>query len=389
MTAGYYPTTQPFPVTDKQSLINLASASQLYATNQIPKAEHIIYILCNKHRYLANAILFGTDTELSLMIQLQDEYGFYTSSKISVVITLSETIPNLDYIDTNQLQAQYFVDGLWGVHYRLPMPSMSLSVQFTVTTYDDMFNTSDDRIYTYTDFPNLINNIIKLGQSLRSCPRVAHTHALVTVQLNTTQKPDLVDLSCSLSVPQRRIQFQQYTDGTYQVNITVESLLRANDIRLKVLNSYKTKQYYIFSSSYDLPCPAQLYFSEEGIYEPLPPHATTPDCYGFECDDGFIRSDQFCIAKTNTWFWTIIVLVVLFLFCWGFCVLLVGVWMREKSDITIINDVKEEEDDIDMEGVLPIGVTEDGDLEFEMVSDDDSSDRDSLADVSALADESP
>jgi hypothetical protein len=137
---------------------------------------------------------------------------------------------------------------------------------------------------------------------------------------------------------------------------------------------YKQQQTYTYDpKSQYLPVPSNLYFSDKGTYEYLPQHAFSPNGYGFTCAKGFTKERDICVPVQNTWYWTILVLILIFLAFWGFLIILlilcIDTFSTKKTDI--IQDPTEdelEEPMDDMTDVLPIGVNADGDLEFEIES---------------------
>jgi hypothetical protein len=79
MVAGVWKTLlQPMWQLDKQGSVNITYAFNLLNTqNNAQDALDIVYIIANKHRAMRDVILFGTDFELSMTIQLLDMYGVY------------------------------------------------------------------------------------------------------------------------------------------------------------------------------------------------------------------------------------------------------------------------------------------------------------------------
>ncbi len=375
MVAGKYQTLKyaTMPNLNKQTVVTLAQASTYYEQANLHQAEYIMRILANQQRYVSNIITYATDMEMTLLIQIQDLYGFYVTHGIQVYILLTgNEYPDIAYLNNvnGSLLAPYTQDGFWGVQYRQFFSNMSVQVSFNITTFDDLYATNIHRNFWYNA------STLVLGTPPQPCPRYAHTDAFVSVQFVASSLPPQHVLACNLNVAPQRVNYQYNpTTQQYTVTIAVESILRSNDIRRALPDMYKQQQEYTYNPKGQyLPVPQNLYFSSKGTYEYLPQHAFTKNGYGFTCASGFTKEQDICVPVQNTWYWTILVLTLLFLAFWGFIIIVlvvcVDTFSTPKVDVsqeTLGNQVEEEPLD-DMSDILPIGVTEDGELEFEIES---------------------
>lgn len=203
-------------------------------------------------------------------------------------------------------------------------------------------------------------------QSVKSCPRLAYHDAGIILQFQTTKIPDITSIACSINVSSSRIRYIE-KNQKYFINITVESLLRAYDIRLFLTDMYKINQFYGFYPRDNfIACPSKVYFTNKGVYEYLPPHSYTPeDCYGFVCKNTFVRSkDNFCMVAPSDIFNTIVFTVLLLVAVWGLVIIFVSVFTN--SFPVAKEDKVEQVLQYDMSDVLPISVTDTGDLMYEL-----------------------
>jgi hypothetical protein len=380
----------PIWSTSKTPMFTILTAYNHYEHNDKDNALDIVYIIANKRRLIKDVIFFATNTELSMLVQLQDVYGDYVAAKIQQVFYLQgvPVVPALPPDQSSTIIGQYIQDGWWGQHYNQVIPTTILTVTLVLTTYNDLNQTQLDRSHTYLSYTlsnnnnhrRNMNNQFHLGNQLYICPRMAHTEGHVILQLITPTLPQLDVISCLIHVSQSRMSFITINSSYYIINITVESLLRSRDVQLLLLsNMTKRAQFYdFFDKDDEVPCPQPFYFSKFGKYELLPPHAFTEDCYDFQCESGFEKTSQDCQVISTLWYYTVVGLVLFFVFAWGSCVTFTAVFTKVMSE-PVVEVIPEEalgegeEEDFDMEGVLPIAVTTDGQLEFEIESVSSSS----------------
>jgi hypothetical protein len=420
MIAGNWKqSTVPYWTQSKDVFLPLQQLRALWNDGDMTTVDYIIAVLLNKQRYIYNSIAFATDFELSLLIQLVDLYQNFESnvSKVVINMTMCSTtvLPEIAFNTSHYdnclvIPIQYtYTDGWWGIQLRQYIPPCILSITYSITTYDDLLHTEQNRKYTYQSLAvNSLSqarrdqdNIIEAGNKMQMCPRIAHTDTNVIVELQSIADYVLPYTSwnifaCNLHIPISRLQILYDTiTRTYTLNISIESLLRAYDIRTHLSNFIFRRQYYLYTqktgpSDPFYKCPQNSYFSTttaEYVY--LLPHSHTNNCYDYECEDAFVIDDNGqCIAQKTEWYWTVIIIIIVLVAVWALIVIVIFMCMHIQPKTIIVTEdtpMETQQDPMldmnDPTGALPISISADNNLEFE-VEYESSLDENSESDLS-------
>lgn len=328
-------------------LVDLSTAWHL----QGDEAFAACMILTERLRVLESAMLYATDTELTLMLRFTDRAGLPNVSRTLAWLHIAPCprSPAWDQLAalwggnyTSEglwLAAPHYGDGWYGVQYRGGLPAQQLGVSILHAMLGPGLERQGTRARVYgriPDEPGMAEapfatdtgadpagapyRLLALGVAQPACPWDARAPAVVRLGwsvrvLGTASYPQLQAaahvIGCRVSVPPRRVQLSLAPDGTLTVSVGVESFLRAHDVALLVLDP-ALLQAWLDAAGLNLTlaraslrslapryesdppdigttCPKGFYYTERGVYRQLPGHATVgPDCYGFACDRGFM-----------------------------------------------------------------------------------------------------
>ena len=203
-------------------------------------------------------------------------------------------------------------------------------------------------------------------------------------------------LACDLGLPPERLQLAATPDGEISVTAVVESFARLRALHARIMDEPAMTQ-WLARTGYALewvqrrnaeyvarPPPQQDTtcnggrFYLRGEWVAPPPHGTTtPECYGFVCQEGFEQAGQDCIPAlaNNSVFWGSVLLILIVIFT----VLLTACVVRVAPDAPEA-PAKEEEPPLDpFRNALPVAVeVVDGveALVFEEEVDEDNEEQD-------------
>ena len=426
--------TGPLPLPDVPSipLVDLSTAWRLAGT---PESYAACLVLVERLRVIADRMLYATDGELTLMLRLTDRRGVPDTTRAILWYYLTPTsAPEWAQItsvwegapvsDPLWLQAPlYDADGWYGLQYRGPVPTQSLSLSLYHATLGPDLSTQPDRARLYGTVPASLAPttlaaapdgsayaVVSLGLHQPLCPWDARSPAALVLTFTATAQlqpaPSYAQLqqagrvlACNLSVPARRVALTLSRTGTLSIAVGLESFLRAYDVRLALLEPARLQALLAAAglSQLSLPpsglrslapayaqdppdpvtaCPVGYYFTDAGTYQTVPAHATVgPDCYGFSCDRGYTLEPHavVCVPEyVADWiFWTVVCLVSTMAFCVVLCACTLRLLCARPPEPGPTPEPAQEPEP-EMDNTLPIAVTPDGNLLFEAILSSDS-----------------
>ena len=323
----------------------------------------VLDLMTNRQR-LVDFRFYSHEQELSIMFRVTDRFLDPDSHQAQIHVMLPPSdLPVLPGADSRPdggqvVPASYVMDGWYAVQWQGAVPSLTLDLEYHVTTTTSI----SPKVWKAS---NLV-----LGKPFRQCPRVAAqvasfvlTHRVFLRHLNL---PWLTShLVCAVHVPARRIQFSGFNDtsgGWGEISMSLESFIRVQQAReifmspwfAELLNSTPAQassvSYFRRQAwkrhSLEMPehlvlearklsyindtqdgvvaCPHGMYFSLNGTYTHLPMHSVAgEDCYGMKCVTGYRFLGEACVpvevSADVTWICVTIVLtsvaVILCLIC--------------------------------------------------------------------------
>ena len=183
-------------------------------------------------------------------------------------------------------------------------------------------------------------------------------------------------LACDLGLPPERLQLAATPDGEITVTAVVESFARLRALHARIMDEPAMTQ-WLARTGYALewvqrrgaeyvarPPPLQQdpacsnggRFYLRGEWVAPPPHGTTtPDCYGFYCQEGFEQAGQDCIPAlaNNSVFWGSVLLILILIVT----VLLTACFVRVAPDAPEAPAKEEEEPPLNpFRNALPVAV---------------------------------
>ena len=421
------------PAIPASPLVDLATAWHLQGDDEALAA---CMVLVERLRVVESAMLYATDTELTLMLRMTDRAGAPDTNRTLLWLYLAPCPPSPAWDQVAALwganytggglwlRAPHYGDGWYGVQYRGGLPAQALGVSALHATLGPDLEPQPLRQRVYGAVPFLPGELgadpsgnayrlLALGQAPPACPWDARSHAgiLLAFTARAAGAATYAQLQaaahvigCRASVPSRRVQLSLAPDGTLTVALGVESFLRAHDVALLVPDPARL-QAWLDAAGLNLtlvpgslrslparyesdppdpatPCPRGFYYTETGVYRQLPGHAAVgPDCYGFACDRGYTLDPHasVCVPEfTPDWvYWTVVSLVSTM----ALAVVLVACALRilcarraRGPDYEPVSEAvpAPEPDSEPPDNTLPVGVTPEGDLLFEAVLDTDS-----------------
>jgi len=354
-----------------------------------------LLVLVRQQRILEGSVAFGSEREVSVLVRFVDREGEPDSARLRVFYLVNSTA---DLPFSGWSPAPHLREGWHGVEWKAVIPFGWASFSVAVETLDDYNRSSRSRRRVYgtvevppfegLNFSGAPFARFQVGAAFPACPREAQTPAAVAMSYrvrvsgNPTQGLGALAnaLGCELGVPLRRVELD-LSGGLLSVTVRVESFLRLYEVNLFVMDEAKlgawlssggltvvTVQRRSFSHLYDPPdipsaCPEGRYYYR-GAYAALPPHALPRDCYSFACERGFHEHEQWCVPDNldDQVYWNVVALLALLVFFTGVLTLILRgvINLITARDATPVAKEEEEEE----EDVLPVDVTEEGDLVF-------------------------
>ena len=427
----------PLPDVPPAPLLDLATARRLpYG----PEAYSACLVLVERLRVLADTMLYSTDTELTLMVRLTDRRGAADPARTALWLYLAPTSSSEWAQIASVWQAPpgsptwtpaplYNEDGWYGFQYRGPVPAENLSVSLYQSTLGPALDPQPARARIHGAIPlalagtdlaaspdGLAYAYLPLGRPQPRCPWASRAPAALTLTFTALLQaplppapptyPQLQEaarvLACNLSVAARRVTVSVSPSGptTLTITVAVESFLRAYDVRLALSDPGKTLALLAAAglAQFRLPpsglrslaakyarvppdppsqCPRGYYFSDAGTYKLAPPHSRVgPDCYGYICNEGYIRDPQaqICVPEfVPDWiFWTVVCLVSTMAFAVIVCACTLRLLCARKPRPEPESDPEPDPLPPPPDNTLPIAVTADGNLLFEAVISSES-----------------
>lgn len=412
----------PLPAVPHAPLVDLATAWRLRGDEALAAC----LILTLRLRVVESAMLYATDTELTLMLRFVDRTGVPDTSRTLAWIYIAPCPPSpvWDKVaelwgatyagDGLWLEAPHYGDGWYGVQYRGDLPRQQLAVSVLHATLGPDLTRQDMRARVYgaipfagTSFGTALDRsayaLLELGVAPPACPWDARATAGVvltwTVRVTGAAPYDLLEaaryvIGCNVSVPARRVLLQfSAMDDTLTISVGVESFLRAHDVAMAVSDPARLQAWLSeaglnltlnhasvrsLAARYEndppdaaIACPKGYYYTDTGVFRQLPGHSTTTrDCYGFACDKGFVLDPRasICVPEyAADWvYWTVVCLVC----SMALAVVLTSCAIRMLCIKGFWHRRPEPEPESEPEpepidNTLPIGVTENGELLFE------------------------
>jgi hypothetical protein len=285
---------------------------------------------------LVDARVYSNEFELSIMFFIMDRFLQPVPGNTTVIrvlihsdqLDISGSTPDAQ-TGGRWLQAARVLDGLYAVELRQKIPVMSLAISFTVAS-----PASEGGAWSWR-----LASPVDVGQPLPVCPRsAAHTATFLAsydITIPSEYHVNATDLlfddiegagllrqvACSLQVATRRVLLQQGgAPHTLRLTVAMESLTRVHQANLVLMGGWFADEFQrrvdrragavpanagpnrsslitiergqlsFVNDSGDppRPCPEGYYFSRNGTYVALPPHAITgQDCYDMFCLPGF------------------------------------------------------------------------------------------------------
>lgn len=345
-TAARFGTDAPaLPAVPAAPLADLASAWRLRA-GPPEQALAACMVLTRRLRAVESAMLFATDTELTLMLRLTDREGAPDPERARLWLHLGPCPPGGPWDQVAQawgaaragdglyLPAPAYRDGWYGVQYRGGLPgegTLAVSAMHATLPPGDTHDAFDREralgrlppdASPRTDFAasDAPYATLALGQAPPACPWDARSPAQIALGWAVATAGNASHaqlqgaahaLGCGISVAARRVQLALAPDGTLTVTVGVESFLRAHDVALAVPDLARLRAWLDAGGARNLtllpgtlralparylhdpadpatPCPRGFYYDAAGLYRRVPEHATPgAGCYGFQCDRGF------------------------------------------------------------------------------------------------------
>lgn len=337
----------PLPDVPPTPLLDLATAWRLPYSQETLAA---CLVLAERLRVVADAMLYSTSAELTLMVRLTDRRGAPDPARTALWLYLSPTsAPEWGQIAA-VWQAPpesplwtpaplYDEDGWYGFQYRGPVPSHNLSVSLYQYTLGPGLAPQPLRARVHGAIPpqlagtdlaasadGLPYATLALGAPQPGCPWSSRAPAALVLTFTALLQAPLPPLpptyaqlqeaarvlACNLSVAARRVAVQvSPLPGTLTLTVAVESFLRAYDVRLALSDPQRVLSLLAAAGLAQLrltpaglrslaakyahdppdppaPCPRGYYFTDSGFYRPAPAHSRVgPDCYGFTCSPGY------------------------------------------------------------------------------------------------------
>ena len=414
----------PLPPVPPAPLVDLATAWRLSG----PEALAACMVLVERLRVIADAMLYATDLELTLMVRLTDRRGVPDPARALLWLYLAPTAaPEWAQIAA-VWQAQpdgalwvqaplYAEDGWYGFQYRGPVPNQSLALSLYHATLGPDLTPQPGRARIHGTVPGLAPTdfasapdgapyaALQLGRGAPRCPWDARAPAVLllpfSAQLPAGPLPTFAQLqeasralACNLSVPARRVTLTLTPTGYLTLAVQLESFLRAYDVRLALSDTARLlgllpalalpasglrslpATYVHDPADPGTACPHGYYFTDAGTYRLAPGHARVgPDCYGFSCLPGYTLEPTalLCVpAYVADWiFWTVVGLVSTMAFAVVLCACTLRLLCARKPR----PEPEPEPEPFQPpppDNTLPVGVTEDGNLLFEAIISSES-----------------
>jgi len=411
--AGLFGSILPLPIIPHLPLVDLSTAQRSTSNQTLFNC----LVLTHQQRLISQTMFYSTDSEVSLMIRLIDRADSpdNTQSKVYFLIDPDPGISGAVWKDgqtlaTKQLwiPAPFYEDGWYGVQFRGSVPYLNISISIAIETFDALGETSPTRRIVYGIIPsfstllpqsNTTYATIQLGSPAPLCPWEARFPAVIATssmirlvgQLTQSQLATITTtIACALNVPVRRVTLA-FSPPQVTITVQVESFLRAYDVNLMILSPTQLSQWfgnnltllsierrallYQFNQE-DLPtpCPPNQYFTPTGAFRPIPKHSkATPDCYGYACIEGFVLLPDVnqCVPAyvSDSVYWTVVGLITTLILAVLIISIITKLVLAHNKTIQSKQAVVEENPP---DATLPIAVTAQGELVFEM-SDESSS----------------
>ena len=342
-----------------------------------------LLLLVHKQRNVDTRI-YSNEFELSAMFYVTDRFLKPDPNQSSVMVLfhtdqLPPTLPgSLANHEGLWVPAVNVLDGWYVVEFRQKIPQLHLAISFTVST-----STSTSPWMWHVASP------VDTGLPLPSCPRTATQTAtfLATYQIflpvNLSSIPSellngLVDqVGCSVQVPSRRILLAKPSSSVLTLSVALESLTRVHQTNLVLMGGWLTEELErrmgsllspsILSNESSqgplpavtvergalnfindtrdppTPCPAGYYFSKNGTYLTLPPHAVAgQDCYDMFClpdytitplgETGLLHCIPTPVSTDIVWICVVIILTVTITLAALVCCVQLALW-KSAADL--------------------------------------------------------
>lgn len=307
------------PVVDTGTLVRLSRSK-----GNMQAATFALQLMTNRQR-LVEHVFYSNDGELSLMFHVRDRFlrpDDFVFVNLQLVCHSGALPPSLAGLGVRQ--AALVGAGWYAIQWEGSTPKAVVGVQFQVNTSSSTVASSDwNNNATETI-------LVEVGQPLQACPRFATSSAffLVSFRLNTVSQPSpriAALVACKLNVTARRVSFSRHVNASSvwtTMSVSLESFIRVRRVRSTIimeswfitllhlqspLSSTRSIAGNVSSQGFSsllvqfetvsvvndtqdphTPCPPGFYFSGNGSYSPLPPHAEAgDDCYGMVCIDGY------------------------------------------------------------------------------------------------------
>ena len=281
-----------------------------------------LLVLTNRLRNVDTRV-YSNEFELSIMFFVTDRFLRPDPNMTRIRVHLHTDqieIPGSapDQLGGVWVTAAHVLDGWYAVELRQKIPRLSLMISFAVST-----PLSQNEWLWHLALP------VEIGVPVPTCPRSASQTATFLASYHISVPEDLhllnltaVDIdgllgqvACSVQVASRRVMLSSQNAHSLLLTVALESLTRVHQANLVLMGGWLSEElerriigrntsygplisiergdvsFINDTSDPPRPCPSGFFFSRNGTYMFLPPHATAgDDCYDMFCSAGYTAS---------------------------------------------------------------------------------------------------